>query len=257
MRKGWRDFAWVISWIYLICGNSWDSLEWPFPLSLVSARDSKPLPLSEDVGHPIWNSGGGGLCTAASSDTATCWLSMDIIHTYKINEIRTKFSIHNLRWAIWRRSSGRNLYALIGQVCIQPPDLNILRYVFCLHMGKHMFSQFQRLVWKKSIFSGIYQEIISFKELLKKIALGHLPADPVYRRGESKLLFSPSTVFFVFFSWESLLRQQDIRRPTWQTKNSVLPLSFLSSCFPWGSLFFLYDWTNYPDKAKDWDRCSP
>lgn len=32
MRKGWRDLAWVISWIYLIWGNSWDSLKWPFPL---------------------------------------------------------------------------------------------------------------------------------------------------------------------------------------------------------------------------------
>lgn len=138
-----------------------------------------------------------------SSDTVTCWLSMDVIHTYKMNEVRTKFSICNLRWAIWRHSSGRNLYALIDQAHIQPPDLNIPRYVFYFHMGKHMFSRFQRLVWKKkSIFSGIYQEIISFKELLRKIALEHLPADPVYRRRESKMLFPPSTLL-VFFMRES------------------------------------------------------
>ena len=33
MRKGWKGHAWVISWIYLIWGNSWDSLKWPFPFS--------------------------------------------------------------------------------------------------------------------------------------------------------------------------------------------------------------------------------
>lgn len=143
MRKGWKGLAWVIPWIYLIWGNSWDSLIWPFLLFPVPVRDYKLLPLSRDLGHPTWNSGGGGLCTAMSSDTTTCWLSMEIIHTYKMNKVRTMFPLRNLRWAIWRHSSGRNLFAQIEQVCIQPPDLNIPRYVFCLHMGKHMFSQFQ------------------------------------------------------------------------------------------------------------------
>lgn len=77
----------------------------------------------------------------------------------------------------------------------------------------------------------------------------------IQSKGEENLSYS--FLPLLCFSWRPLLRQQDIRYPTWQTKNSVSPLSFLSSCFQWGSLFFLYDWNNYPDKAKDWGRCSP
>lgn len=148
MRKGWKGLTCVISWIYLIWVNSWDALKWPFPFSdPCQGSQTASFLRNWDIspGTPV-------VCTALSSDTTTCWLSKEIIHTYKMNEVRTTVSIRNLSWAIWRHSSGRNLCAQIGQVCIQPSDLNIPRYVFCLHMGKHMFSQFQRLVWKKSIF---------------------------------------------------------------------------------------------------------
>ena len=65
-------------------------------LSLVPVRDYKLRSLSENLGHPTRNSG-GGLCTALSSDITACWLSKEIIHTYEMNEVRTTFSIHNLR----------------------------------------------------------------------------------------------------------------------------------------------------------------
>lgn len=49
------------------------------------------------LGRPTWNCGGsGGLCTALSPNTPACWLSMDIIHTYKMIEVRTTFPIRNL-----------------------------------------------------------------------------------------------------------------------------------------------------------------
>lgn len=63
-------------------------------LSVVLHRDYKLFSLSKDLGHPTWNDGGGELCKALSSlssDTTTCWLSMEIIHTYEMNEVRTCF----------------------------------------------------------------------------------------------------------------------------------------------------------------------
>lgn len=107
-------------------------------LSLVPVRD-------HELGYPTWNAAGGdGLCTALP-----CWLSQDIARTYKMDEIRTTFSTGNLRWAIQRHWSGRNLHTQTGQVCIQPSDLTTSGSVSYVHVGKCMLSLFQRLVWKK------------------------------------------------------------------------------------------------------------
>ena len=89
--------------------------------------------------------------------------------------------------------------------------------------------------WKKSIFfSYLVQNLIIWR-VLEKDCERTPPSWPSLK--DRRIQVALSSVFFFCFSWETFLRQQDIRCPTRQTKNSVSPLSFLSICFRWGSLF--------------------
>lgn len=192
--------------------NSWNSVEWLLYPS--GPCQGLQLPVPEGMGHSIWNCGGrDGLCTALAPYTTTCWLSIEIIHTYIMNE-----------------------GLCFPYVTSDEPPGDVYHAGIYVHKwGKHMFSHLIQIswgissacTWENTCFhsSRSQSEKIKLSFLVSSIKSFHLKCSwERLHRNISQLILpkeeqNPSCSFYPLhfsFLWETLLREQDIRCPMWQ-----------------------------------------
>lgn len=241
--------SWRTLWKGLTCIISWDC-SIPGILLNDSSILLAPVRVYSFLYLRAWDCGDrDGLCKAPAL-YITCWLNMEIIHTCIMNE-----------------------GLCFPYVTSDGPSGDV--YHAGIYAHKRVFSHLIQIswgisstcTWENTCFhsSRSQFEKIKWSFLVSSIKSFHLKCSwERLHRNISQLILSkevqnPSCsfypLFFFFFMRDS--SQGAGYQMSYVTKDSVSLLSFLSSCFQWVSLFFLYDWNNYPDKAKDWDRCSP